>query len=318
MSKVGRKLDLFVLGDEPSGLKKIDLSNWIGLAFMGSRQHLADVRGRDELSHSAIYLLLADDGDDGDALYVGETENFIDRLSQHAQSKDMGWWDTFIVFVSKDQSLNKAHVKYLERRVYLLAKQIIEITTKNSKEPGGAKLSESDEAYAEAFLGEMQYLLEALGFRYLSPNETQESAPALTKPIERTKLNPSKLEGIEFEMTLSRELGLVNGNPYTAKMVVKNGAYILKAGSSIRAEATESFQNQHGYFSQWSKIVGSDAVRPTDNKKVLQTTKDLEFRAPSGAGAIVRARATDGRSQWIRMSDHKTLAEIEAEQLKEG
>ncbi len=74
--------------------------NWTGQAFIGRREHLAQVRARRELSEPGVYLLLAEGEGDGDAIemYVGGSDNFSDRFVQHAQSKD--WWTQFVVFVS--------------------------------------------------------------------------------------------------------------------------------------------------------------------------------------------------------------------------
>ena len=41
-------------------------------------------------------------------------------LNQHLTQKD--FWHETIVFVSKDENLNKAHIKYLENRLHEIAK----------------------------------------------------------------------------------------------------------------------------------------------------------------------------------------------------
>jgi hypothetical protein len=108
--RYGKTLKIFVMGKEPRSLKSVELVNWTGLAYLGRREHLAQARKRDELNEPAVYLLLSDGAEDSGAIdiYVGETDNFAERLNSHAQTKP--WWSQFIVFVSKDKNLTKAHV----------------------------------------------------------------------------------------------------------------------------------------------------------------------------------------------------------------
>ena len=139
--RAGRSLRVYVMGSSPRALKWVELVNWTGQAFIGRREHLAQVRARRELSEPGVYLLLSEGDGDGDAveMYVGETDNFSERLSQHAQSKD--WWSQFVVFVSKDKNLTKAHVKYLEQQLFQLGRGALgTVTLRNSQEPAGATI----------------------------------------------------------------------------------------------------------------------------------------------------------------------------------
>ncbi|NJL25223.1 MAG: GIY-YIG nuclease family protein [Calothrix sp. SM1_5_4] len=106
-------------------MKSVELVNWTGQAFIGRREHLKSVKNREELSEPGVYLLLNDGAEAGSAvdIYVGETDNFADRLTNHVQSKD--FWSQFVVFVSKDKNLTKAHVRHLERELFLLAQKAI-------------------------------------------------------------------------------------------------------------------------------------------------------------------------------------------------
>ena len=56
-------------------------------------------------------------------LYIGEADDVANRIKQHSLSKKQAWFDEFIIFVSKDMDLTKAHVRYLEKSLYDLAKQ---------------------------------------------------------------------------------------------------------------------------------------------------------------------------------------------------
>ena len=49
-----------------------------------------------------------------DTIYIGEAEKMFTRLKQHI--RDSEYWNDCIAVISKDNLLNKAHVKYLENK----------------------------------------------------------------------------------------------------------------------------------------------------------------------------------------------------------
>jgi hypothetical protein len=63
-----------------------------------------------------------------------------ERLKQH---KTKEFWVSAIVFVSKDENLTKAHVRFLESRLLAEASQIGRFTLEQNQ-AGGSKLPESD------------------------------------------------------------------------------------------------------------------------------------------------------------------------------
>ena len=50
-----------------------------------------------------------------DRVYIGEGEHVIDRLLAHDRDPDKDFWSRVVFFVSKDENLTKAHVRFLER-----------------------------------------------------------------------------------------------------------------------------------------------------------------------------------------------------------
>lgn len=290
--KFGKTLKIYVMGKDARSLKSVELVNWTGQAFVGRREHLALARKREELSEPAIYMLLGENADEGGAIdfYIGETDNFAERLLNHAQQKE--WWSKFVVFVSKDKNLTKAHVKFLEAELYKLAqKSIGTLALKNSKVPSGASLPESDVSSMEEFLQNMIFVLESLGLSYF-PDYFHEAKVEESKNI--------RDKNIEFYMTLPKDLGLVNDDSAKAILNTKDGNYILKQGSIVRKNPRESFC-EHSYYGLWKQIVESDAVKENENKNFLTLSRDIEFRSPSAAGAVVRGGQTNGRTDWKRV-----------------
>lgn len=308
MKNLGKTLKIYVMGSDPHALRTVELYNWTGLAFVGQRRHLKQVKEIEKVSETGIYLLLSDDSDEGGLtdIYIGETDNFGKRLSDHNGDSGKDWWNRFVVFVSKDLNLTKSHVRYLESELYKLAHQsITTLRTKNTSEPGGSRLPKSDESAMQEFLGNMLFVLESLGLTYFS--RTQSDLISMITPISGTLTN-----GTSFQISLPKKFALQDGGQPIATMQVVDGRYILKAGSYIRAEATESLQG-HNYYDLWKKIIESELVSKIEGTSVVRAIKDIEFRAPSAAAAVVRGNQTNGRTEWKRLSDGKSLGECETE-----
>jgi|GEM_PF-6791535 len=120
MQTFGKNIKLFLLDGTPTGRWICELSNWTGIAYKIPRSMIKACEERPELSSSGVYFLFGEDDKENKPLvYIGEAENIMTRLKQHLDSKD--YWNEVIVFISKDDNLNKAHIKYLENRFYELA-----------------------------------------------------------------------------------------------------------------------------------------------------------------------------------------------------
>ena len=159
-------IKLFLPHGDAKRLRVGEVSNWTGKALAAPRTEMEDLLAREELESSGIYFLLGVDPDSGEPLaYIGEAEVIRDRLKQH-KSKD--FWASVIVFVSKDENLTKAHIRFLENRLLQEAKLAgrYALENVNSNKP---KLPESDREDMEVYLSRIRQVLPVLGSDLLSP-----------------------------------------------------------------------------------------------------------------------------------------------------
>ena len=96
-------------------------------------------------------------------VYIGEAETVLKRLTQHLNQKD--FWTESIVFISKDENLNKAHIKYLENRLFELAKTVNRYQIDNNTIPTQSSIAESDRAEMEEFIENIKILINTLGHK---------------------------------------------------------------------------------------------------------------------------------------------------------
>src|SRR5699024_10147013 len=95
-------------------------------------------------SGTGVYFLFGEDDEGNNVAYIGEAENVLSRLNSHLREKD--FWTEVVVFTSKDDNLNKAHIKYLEHKLHQLAEKMGRYKMKNNTIATLPANSESDEA----------------------------------------------------------------------------------------------------------------------------------------------------------------------------
>lgn len=102
------------------------------------------------------------------------------RIDSHFQNKD--FWDRGIVFTASNNSLNKAHVRWLESALISRAVQAKRCMLDNGTEPQQVGLSEAERADTEGFLREVLQILPLVGLRAFEIPRPVATPQAATTP----------------------------------------------------------------------------------------------------------------------------------------
>lgn len=270
-------IKIFLVHGSPNGLRTAELSNWSGKAIAAPRTEISDLLKRDELANPGFYLLTGVEPESGDrAIYIGEAENVSNRLKGHA-TKD--FWNAVTVFVSKDENLTKAHIRYLEGVLIEKANNNGAAIVMNSAS-SGARLPESDAAEMNIFLEKCLQLFPVLGI------------PDFNEKVDRVS------ESRDF--LYCRIKGLTATGKRTA-----NG-FIVFAGSQAVLEHRPSAKRMRNKREQ---LVEKGLLIEKGDHLVF--AKDIEFGSPSTAGSVVRGGNTNGLIHWKNLQNIQ-LKEIEA------
>lgn len=158
----GFSIRIFLPDGTPDGLRTVEKSNWIGRGIICPRSQFREAKSRPEFRKTGVYVLRGpSESGDLPTIYIGEGDPALPRLEQHIARKD--FWTSLILFTSKDDNLNKAHVQYLEARLVALAKDAKRCILDNGNTPELPSLSEPDTAEMEGFLEEMLLIYPLLG-----------------------------------------------------------------------------------------------------------------------------------------------------------
>ena len=276
----GKTIRIFLIDGEPNGRMSCELSNWTGKAYKIPRIKVKDCSDREDLNNTGIYLLFGKEEEGKDQVYIGEAETIFKRLNQHLNQKD--FWNETIVFISKDDNLNKAHIKYLENRLFELAKNANRYKIENSTIPTQSSISESDKAEMEEFIDNIKMLVNTLGHKVFEEKREQ-------------KLKQK--QSIFYIKAVRGADG--QGSPTSEGFVVFKGS---KAAGSTVASITSSFVNLR------QKLINEGTL--VNNGSYFEFSEDYIFSSPSTAAVIVLGRNANGLIEW-KQKDGKTLKEFE-------
>ncbi len=278
----GAKFTIFLPNGNAQSLRIAELSNWTGKAVAAPRTDLAALQEREELSQAGVYFLVGTDPDTGKpSAYIGEGEDVGKRLRQH---RDKEFWVQVILFVSKDENLTKAHIRYLEGRLIEEASSVGRYVLVNDQ-TSGAKLPEADREDMEVFLERIRQLLPLLGCDLLVP------------VVQVAK-------GKDCHELVCTIKGLVAHGQRTAQ-----GFVVLK-GSEASALLRPSAQVRAAWIiSLRDKLLKTQIL--IEEGERLRFAQDYEFSSPSAAAAIIHGGHANGLTAW-RTSEGKTLKALEA------
>ena len=273
-------IKLFLPRGDAKSLRTAEISNWTGKAIAAPRTELDELLQREELDKAGVYILSGTDLVSGaPRAYIGEAEVIRERLKQH---KTKEFWVSAIVFVSKDENLTKAHVRYLENRLLTEAAEAARFTLEQNQ-AGGSKLPESDREDMEVFLFRIRQLLPVLGSDLLvplSPAAKQQSGGVLF----------CRMKGAE-----ARGHRTADG-------------FVVLHGSTAVLEERKSAKRWPSVVALRKQFIGDGTLVQKDG--FYQFTRDALFSSPSAAAAVIEGGSANGLVEW-RTKEGRILKEID-------
>jgi hypothetical protein len=277
-ARAGFSVRIFIPTGEPEGLRIVEKSNWTGQGLVFPRAQYAEVRQRSELQRTGVYVLWGpSESGQLPRVYVGEGDIVRPRLDQHAKQKD--FWTHAVVFSSKDQNLNKAHVQYLEARLVALAAEAKRAELDNGNLPQLPALSEADAADAEGFLADLLLCLPIVGVNL----------------FEKARAGAPKAQDL-----------FLKAKSIEARGVDSAEGFVVRAGSQAVKEEVPSI---HAYLRELRQSLRTQGVLE-DAGAVYRLIQDYTFNSPSTAAGVLLARSANGRTEW-KDAKGRTLKEIQ-------
>lgn len=276
---MGKTVTTYLVDGNPQGKRYVFISNKICQMFVVPRSELAYLNTQEQLQKPAFYILLGEDETTKPQAYIGETENFKERVKDHDSKK--AFWQKALIFVSKDGDLTKADVQYLEYKAIALAKQVNAFMLNDNKQtPKAPNLPEYRQDAMEEFFEDVKFLAAFSGCNIFETGQ----------PVGTAHLFYTKKRGCDAK-------GFYSANGFT----------VLK-GSVIAKSMTPSFgwkEKREKMLHEYTTVEGGNRIM----------TSDKTFSSPSTAASFCNGKSSNGWTEWVDKNGH-TLDSVYRKQLE--
>lgn len=276
---------IFLVHGDPASVKTAEISNWTGKAVSGPRSQLEVILQREEAGKPGVYFLTGINPDTGkERVYIGEAEIIRSRIKSHLERD---FWKTVLFFVSKDENLTKAHIKYLEGQLIERAKAAGRFELENTNS-SGSHLPESDAADMDVFLARMEQLLPVLGQDFL-------------KPVSNLERKAVRSDLLYCEIKNLKATGKQTDN-----------GFVVLANSEAVLEERPSTQKYPYAATLRSQLLNEGVLERLKDRLLFR--RDCEFSSPSAAAAVIQGGQANGLQAW-RDANGVSLKDKEQEDL---
>jgi hypothetical protein len=270
----GFKITTYFPTGEPSGIKNIQKSNWVGLCIAFPRLCFHDARKLPELNKPGVYILKGNQEDSPfPKIYFGEGDPILRRLSSHESKKD--WWDYCITLTSKDNTLNKSLIQYLESRLVKIARAGSRCIIDNKNDPDEPSLTEADKDEAEVFLQNFLQCATSIGLEFLITTE---------KMTENLQDN---------QVALLSKLVLKSKGLIASGIEIPEGFLVFKGS---QADTKESSGLDKIDRIRRAYLVSEGVLKENNGK--YEFSKDYLFTSPTLAATAILGAPAPGPLRW--------------------
>lgn len=159
---MGKTVTTYLIDGDPKGTQYAFISNKICQMYVVPRSNLNYLNEQEKLQKPAFYILIGEDENTKPEAYIGETENFRERVKDHENKKP--FWQKALIFVSKDADMTKVDVQYLEHKAISVAKKANSFgLTQNKQISKAPNLPEYQKDTMDEFFEDIKFLASFIG-----------------------------------------------------------------------------------------------------------------------------------------------------------
>lgn len=259
------------------------LSNWNGEAVKIPRIEIPNYE-RNDIRGAGVYFLFCQEEDGSNSVYIGESEDMLERLRQHIQDYKAGrevfYWNTVVAFTGHD--LNKALIRYLEDKLVADARECgrYRVLTKNTY--GKTVMKEADKAVMAEFIDNVKLIIATMSYNVFAPAHKGTDNTSRQYFFCRVRNSDANAKGFE-----------------------SSGGFTVMKGSVVSSSVASSLTNNHvSYYKLRLRLEEEGVI----SERIFQ--RDYEFSAPSAASAVVLGRTSNGNVEW-RTEDGVSLKDFQ-------
>lgn len=275
---MGKTVTTYLIDGDPKGTQYSFISNKICQMFVVPRSNLSYLNEQEKLHKPAFYILIGEDETTKPQAYIGETENFKERVKDHDSKK--AFWQKAFIFVSKDEDMTKVDVQYLEYKAITEARKANSfVLSENKQIPKAPNLPEHQRDAMDEFFDDIKFLTSFMGCNIFDISQPKQE-----------------------------HLFYTNGRGCNAKGYYNSSGFTVLKGSVITGNSVPSFQWKEKRDNMMKEYATFENDRWTLNS-------DKTFSSPSTAAMFCLGRPSNGWSEW-KDKDGNTLDSIYRKQVE--
>ena len=275
---MGKTITTYLIDGDPKGTQYAFISNKICQMFVVPRSNLSYLNTQKKLQKPAFYILLGEDESTKPQAYIGETENFKERVKDHDSKK--AFWQKALIFVSKDADMTKVDVQYLEHKAIAEAKKANAFVLSDNKQiPKAPNLPEHQQDSMDEFFEDVKFLASFIGCNIFELSQPKEEHIFYTK-----------------------------GRGCNAKGFYSSEGFTVLKGSIVAPTMVPSFN-----WKEKRKKMLQDYT--SNENEILVLTSDKTFSSPSTAADFCIGSSNNGWLVW-KDKNGNTLDSVYRKQLE--
>jgi len=275
---MGKTITTYLIDGDPKGTQYAFISNKICQMFVVPRSNLSYLNTQEKLQKPAFYILLGEDESTKPQAYIGETENFKERVKGHDSKKS--FWQKALIFVSKDADMTKVDVQYIEYKAITEAKKANAFVLSDNKQiPKAPNLPEHQQDSMDEFFEDVKFLASFIGCNIFELSQPKEEHIFYTK-----------------------------GRGCNAKGFYSSEGFTVLKGSIVAPTMVPSFN-----WKEKRKKMLQDYT--SNENEILVLTSDKTFSSPSTAADFCIGSSNNGWLVW-KDKNGNTLDSVYRKQLE--
>lgn len=238
---MGKTIHTYLWTDDVNGIKQIFVPGNGCVLFFIPRDMISIVdEHKEEFEVPALYILL---NEDSNKAYVGETDNFRDRIKNHNANKK--FWKSAIMLKSSDNQLTTTEVRYLEAKAYELAHKTNRFDlSENTQRPKAPKLQRYRQDFVDDFFNNVVFFVEFSGCKIFTPKDSQSSSgKRITKQYSLN--NGKKLSGCKFVRSIVETYVLKHSGITYAELLSVFPKSMMKGEGGVVVSTLEDAKKNH-------------------------------------------------------------------------
>lgn len=296
------QLEIQFMEDAPDGVFTIRRPFSVMTAYYVPRSKVKEAKGVKGINRYGVYCLYGNG-----RIYIGQTRNGIDRISEHIRGKQ--FWDEAILFLADPMHFNLNIISGLERYSIEMAMKNCPYEIENKSIPQYETISDFEQSQIVTIYDEISFIMTFLGIKNGNGKKCSSASKfpisALNSNHDTNKSN-SLLDVVDdalIEETAPTFYTKKRG--VKASLRIVGDRYVVMSGSSIDFDRPIYVSNHKGRLIREEAMDKGFIVRNDDGTYTLNT--NCRFNSPSAAAGFVLGGSQNGKVEWLD-GDGLTLA----------